>query len=339
MSINIGVIGYGYWGPNLARNVAGAEGVSLVAVCDADTEAQARAARLYPGARIYGSVQELLADGGVDAVVVATPVREHASVAAAALSCGRHVLVEKPLAETAAQAEHLVELAAARGLTLMVDHTFVYTGAVRRIEALLRDGELGRLLYYDSVRINLGLFQSDVDVLWDLAVHDLSILDHLTAATPVDVSCITHNHFPDTPANMAYLTLFYDGGLIAHTHVNWLSPVKIRLAVLGGERRMVVYDDIEPDEKVKVYDRGVSFSGAADLAAARRVDYRSGDVIIPALDGREALAGVVAEFRDAISDDRAPLTDGQAGMRVVRILEAAGRSAQQRGRAVAVAGD
>ncbi|AVM76376.1 Gfo/Idh/MocA family protein [Magnetospirillum gryphiswaldense] len=339
MSIGVGVVGFGYWGPNLARNLAVADGVDLVAVCDADPRAQARVQRLYPGVRTYAALDELLADGGVDAVVVATPVRSHADFALAALRSGRHVLVEKPMAETVAQAELMVEIAAAKGLTLMVDHTFVYTGAVARIAAMVQAGELGRLLYYDSVRINLGLFQSDVDVLWDLAVHDLSILDHLTGAMPVEVSCITHSHFPDTPANMAYLTLFYGDGLIAHTHVNWLSPVKIRQTVLGGERRMVVYDDIEPDEKLKIYDRGVSFSGAADLSAARRVDYRSGDVIIPALERGEALAGVVGAFRDAVTIGRPLSTDGRAGLRVVRILEAAGRSAKERGRAVPVRGD
>lgn len=336
MTLGIGLVGYGYWGPNLARNINATDGMRLAAVCDTNPSTLARALRLYPGAVGYSDLFEMIKDPAVDAVVVASPVRTHAAIALAAMEAGRHVLVEKPMATTSSEAMAMIETAARRGLTLMVDHTFVYNGAVGKISDLLGRGELGRLLYYDSVRINLGLFQSDVDVLWDLAVHDLSILDYLHPELPEEISCIAHGHFDNGQANMAYLTLLYGDGMIAHTHVNWLSPVKIRQTVLGGDRRMVVYNDMAADEKVKLYDCGVSFTSGAELSPARKVDYRSGDITIPVLDRTEALAVVVRQFRDAILTGAPVLTDGQSGLRVVQILEAAQRSMMDRCRAVPI---
>ena len=339
MSLGIGLVGFGYWGPNLARNISDNPDLRLVAVCDANAASLDKAGRRYPGISCYGDPAGMLTNPAVEAVVVASPVATHAPFALAALRAGRHVLVEKPMALNTAQARAMIEEAERRRLTLMVDHTFVFGGAVRKIDQLLRAGELGRLLYYDSVRINLGLFQSDVDVLWDLAVHDLSILDSLRGDLPAQVSCITHRHFDGAQANMAYLTMTYDDGMIAHAHVNWLSPVKIRHAVFGGDRRMVVYDDIAVDEKVKVYDRGVGFSGSADMPASRKVDYRSGEISIPTLERREPLAAMLDHFAASVRNGTPPLTGGAAGLRVLKVLEAAERSARQHGVMVAVQQD
>lgn len=331
MTIGIGLIGFGYWGPNLARNVAATDGLRLVAVADPDPAALARAGRSYPDVALFPAAADLIASPSVHAVLIASPVTRHAEQALAALAAGKHVLVEKPLALCDADATALIDEAERRGLVLMVDHTFIFNGAVKKISQLLADEQIGKLLYYDSVRINLGLFQSDVDVLWDLAVHDMSILDHLAGRPPVAVSCVSHTHFAGTPPNMAYLTLFFDDGLIAHTHVNWLSPVKLRRTLIGGDRRMIVYDDLEADEKIKIYDRGVSLD--KDL----RVNYRMGDLWVPTFDRTEALCKVAEHFRDCIAGGQVPITDGPAGRRVIRILEAAHSSAAQQGRQIDLA--
>ena len=334
----VGIIGYGYWGPNLARNFNEAPTSTVVAVSDPRPERLAQAQGRYPAIEVYADYMELLADRRVEAVVIATPLRSHFSLALAALKAGKHVLVEKPLAGSSEQALRLIETAADLNLVLMVDHTFLYSGAVRKIRALVDGDHLGRLYYYDSVRVNLGMFQHDVSVLWDLAVHDLSIMDHVLQEEPRAVAATGVAHFPGQPVNTAYLTCFFDNRLIAHLHVNWLAPVKIRRTLIGGDRQMIVYDDLEPSEKVKVYDKGVTVStspgegleGAHDLL----VSYRAGDVLAPQLGVAEALATVAQHFAECVREGRRPLTDGVAGLRVIRVLEAAERSLHDSGIAV-----
>jgi predicted dehydrogenase len=336
--INVGVIGYGYWGPNLARNLAETDGVRLAAVADTRSERRDAAARRLPGTIICGDAASLIARDDLDAVVIATPLDTHHTLAAAAIERGKHVLVEKPLARSKAEAESLGALAEKRGVRLMVDHTFVYTGAIRTIRALVDSGQLGDLLYLDSVRVNLGLFQQDTNVIWDLAAHDLSIMDYLVDARPVAVSADGTAVAGFDRENVAYVTVHFDNGFLAHFHVNWLAPVKIRQMLLGGRQRMLVYDDTDPSEKVRVYDKGVDFD-VIDLRddQTRRqilVSYRTGDMHAPKLDRREALALVVQEFADSIEQRRAPLTDAAAGIRVVTLLEAADRSLRAQGQRI-----
>jgi len=270
-------------------------------------------------------------------VVIATPVAAHYDLARTALEAGKHVLLEKPFTSTAEQAERLIELAAVRGLVLMVDHTFVYTGAVRRIRELAAQGELGDIYYYDSVRINLGLFQHDVDVMWDLAVHDLSIMDYVLQRRPRAVSATGLAHVPGSPANIAYLTMFFDAPVIAHVHVNWLAPVKVRQTLIGGSRRMIVYDDLEASEKVKVYDRGISVNPSPENLYQMKVGYRAGDMWAPQLAVTEALHTEAVHFLDCIDRGLQPETSGEAGLRIVRLLEAATASMGSQGRPVEIA--
>jgi predicted dehydrogenase len=339
--ITIGVVGCGYWGPNLLRNFAENERAELRWMCDLDPERLSSVGRRYPYATTCLDFQDLLSDSGLDAVVIATPVATHFQFAKEALLAGKHVLVEKPLTARLRDAEHLVELAERKGLTLMVDHTFVYTGAVRRIKEIVQSGELGDLLYFDSIRINLGLFQRDINVVWDLAPHDLSIMDFIIDRQPEAVAATGSCHIELGIENIAYVVLRFPDQFIAHFHFNWLSPVKIRRTLIAGSRKMVVYDDIEPTEKVRVYDSGVLMTPneeEADKEATYRtlVSYRTGDVWVPKLDTTEALRHVCQEFLDAIAQPRRPLTDGTAGVRVVRLLEAAQRSMRQGGELVRV---
>jgi predicted dehydrogenase len=329
--VNIGAIGYGYWGPNLVRNFMECERAKVVAISDGSPERLALAGRRAPGAKLIASGFDLINDPAVDAVVIATPVPTHFELAAAALRAGKHVFVEKPLAASAEQARRLVDLAEKHRRVLMTGHVFVYAGAVRKISQLIEAGDLGKLLYYDSVRINLGLFQSGLDVMWDLAVHDLAILDHIWKSTPVAVSATGMKHFAGQPEDIAYLTVYYSDNSIAHVHVNWLAPMKIRRTLIGGSRKMVVYDDVEGAEKVKVYDKGVSMAESPEALYQMRVNYRAGDMFAPLLDNSEALRGEVLEFIDSIERDRKPLTDGESGLRVVEILEAATQSLKSRG--------
>jgi predicted dehydrogenase len=335
--IRIAVIGYGYWGPNLVRNFMQTDGVAVVAVCDRSDDRRAAVERVYPAVRTYADVDEVLAAGDVDAVAIATPVSTHFDLAMRALAAGKHVLVEKPMTSTVAEGETLVAEAAERGLTLMVDHTFVYTSAVRKIRELLAGGGLGELYYYDSVRVNLGLFQHDVSVLWDLAVHDLSIMDFLLGRTPTHVSAVGMSHVDGEPVNMAYLTCHFEDRLIAHFHVNWLAPVKVRQTMICGADRMVVFDDIETSEKIKVYDKGIIVGTRSSDVLERHVGYRTGDMWAPRLDTVEALGTEAAHFVDCITNGTTPQTDGAAGVRVVRILEAATKSLADRGTPVDVA--
>jgi predicted dehydrogenase len=336
--IGIGVIGYGYWGPNLVRNFADLATARVAAVCDTRRERLAAVERRYPGVHATTDPAALIADPAVDAVAVATPVQYHFELAMAALRAGKHVLVEKPIASTSDEARRLVDEAARRRLTLMVDHTFVYTGAVTKMRELTQAGELGEIYYYDSVRINLGLFQHDVNVLWDLAVHDLSIMDYVLQRQPTAVSATGLAHVPGQPENIAYMTIFFDGPLIAHVHANWLAPVKVRRTLLGGSRRMIVFDDLEASEKIKVYDRGISVDPSPQNVYQMLVGYRTGDMWAPKLAVTEALAVEAAHFVDCVAHATRPLTDGEAGVRVVRLLEAATESMMNQGRLVALDG-
>jgi len=329
----IGVIGCGYWGPNLLRNFAENEAAQLRWICDLDEKRLGAMGRRYPAARTTADYRDLIADAELDAVAVVTPVATHFQIAKEALAAGKHVLMEKPLTATAREAEELIELADKNHRVLMVDHTFVYTGAVRKMKEILASGELGDLLYFDSVRINLGLFQRDINVLWDLAPHDLSIMDYLIERQPEGVSALGSCHIEPGIENIAYLMMQFADDFIAHFHFNWLAPVKIRRTLIAGARKMILYDDIEPTEKVRVYDKGVTANRIGDREADYQtlVSYRTGDVWAPKLDATEALRHVVAEFVDSIRERRKPLTDGEAGLRVVRILEAAQQSIKQGG--------
>ncbi len=333
--IRIGVIGYGYWGPNLARNFALSSRFTVAGIADHSHDRRTLASQHHPGIDVYDDAGALLDDPTIDALAIATPVASHHALARAALAGGKHAWVEKPLATTAAACRDLINLAETNRRVLHVDHTFLYTPAVRKIRSLVTEGRLGDLYYYDSVRVNLGLFQPDVNVLWDLAVHDLTIMDFLLDARPTSVSATGMAHIAGQPTNLAYLTCFFDTPLIAHIHVNWLAPAKIRRMLLGGDRQMIVYDDLEPSEKIKVYDRGILLDTAND-AHSLRVDYRAGDMWSPHLERSEALAVAADHFADCIEDGMPSSTDGHAGLRVVSVLEAADRSLAQRGAPVAI---
>lgn len=330
--MNFGVIGYGYWGPNIARNLANLDGSQLVAIAEMSPAARARAQKAHPGVQIVSDADEVLKSPKVDAVAVITPVWTHYQLAKAALEHGKHVFVEKPFTSTTKQAEELIELAARKNLRIMVDHTFLFTGAVRKIRQLVEDGTLGNLFYYDSTRVNLGLFQHDINVLWDLAPHDLSIMDHLLPGQPEAVVATGQRHL-NGHEDIAFMTVYFPDRVIAHINVNWLSPVKVRTTLIGGEKRMLVWNDLEADEKVKLYDKGVdikSREGVYELL----VSYRSGDMWAPQIEQVEALRQELGYFVDCVSSGKDPHNDGHAGLRVVRMLEAASESLKKRGELV-----
>lgn len=331
--INVAVVGCGYWGPNLIRNFTACPATRVTSICDQDGQRLERCRGLCPSAAAVTDVRYILDDPAVDAVAIATPVRTHASLALAALDAGKHVLVEKPLAASVVEAQQLVERAERGGRVLMVDHTFVYSPAVRKIKELLDTGELGELYYIDSVRINLGLFQHDINVIWDLAPHDLSILDYLVGRLPRSLSAFGACHVDTCREieDVAYLNLDMGGGLLASFHVNWLSPVKIRHFIVGGTRKSVVYNDLDVAERVKVYDRGVTVSQDAESRSGVLIGYRTGDVWIPHLENTEPLQTMVRHFAECIATGQRPITDGAAGLRVVRILDAAQRSIKAQG--------
>jgi predicted dehydrogenase len=334
--IRIGVIGYGYWGPNLVRNFFETPGAQVVAVSDLRPERLRLAQARHPTIRVTESHRDLIEDPAIDAVVIATPVSTHHDLALAALQAGKHVLVEKPLASSSEQVRRLLDAAERARRVLMVDHTFVYTAAVRKVREYVDDGEIGDVYYYDSTRVNLGLFQHDVNVIWDLAVHDLSIMDHVLPKAPLAVSATGLAHVPGRSENIAFLTLFYDGPLIAHVTVNWLSPVKVRRTLIGGSRKMIVYDDMEQSEKIKVYDKGITVkeNGEREKLYELLVGYRTGDMLAPNLDVSEALRVEAAHFARCVETGERPLTDGAAGLRVVEVLEAATQSLRNRGQPV-----
>jgi predicted dehydrogenase len=306
-------------------------GATVVVVSDVSPERLNQVRTRYPSVKITTDARELFVDPDIDAIIVVTPVSTHFELAIQALRAGKHVLVEKPLAATSEQAMTLIEEAQRRNLVLMVDHTFVYTGAVRKIREIVASSTLGDIYYYDSVRVNLGLFQADVNVIWDLAVHDLSIMDYVLPIKPIAVSATGISHIPGKPENVAYMTLFFPNRQIAHLHVNWLAPVKVRRTLIGGSERMIVYDDLEPSEKVKVYDRGVTLFPQSEAAYELLVSYRSGDMRAPRLDVTEGLRTETLHFIDCIENNKRPETDGQGGLRIVRIVEAAEKSLRNRG--------
>ena len=324
--IKIGVIGYGYWGPNLVRNFSDLSESEVVAVSDVRPERLTLAKNRYPNLNVYADYHALINDTNVDAVAIATPVSSHFELVMKSLLAGKHVLVEKPLASSTTEALQLVEQSEKSKKVLMVDHTFVYTGAVRKIKEIIDQNIIGRLYYFDSQRINLGLFQHDVNVLWDLAVHDLSIMDFLIQKRPYAVAATGMAHITGQPENVAYLTCFFDDNLIAHFHVNWLAPVKLRRILIGGSQKMIVYDDLEPAEKIKVYDKGITINSNPEKMYQLMLGYRTGDIWSPQVDGTEALRVLAKHFLQCIMTRQQPLTDGEVGLRVVSILEAATRS-------------
>lgn len=324
--IGVAIVGAGYWGQNLIRNFWEAEGCRLVAVCDTDSMVLSKALRRYPTIEVTQDFSTVVRHIGVDAVVIATPASTHFDFARQVLKSGKHVLVEKPLTTNTQDAQRLIDLAAAKQKVLMVDHTFLYTAAVRRMKQLVDAGEVGDLLYFDSVRINLGLLQSDTNVLWDLGPHDFSILDHLCDLQPAAVSAIAGKHFGYPFEDIVYVTVRYESSFIAHFHLNWLSPVKVRLTLVGGSKKMIVYDDMESDEKVKVYDKGVTVNQSGETRNRLLAAYRRGNMMAPTLDNTEALRLVARDFIGAIVENRSPIADGMAGFRVVRLLEAAQKS-------------
>jgi predicted dehydrogenase len=334
-AVRVLLVGYGYWGPNLLRNLAQCPHTRPVAVCDRDPHRLELVRRIYPSVATFTQLDAAL-DGGVDAAVVATPVATHAPIARRVLGAGKHVLIEKPLAASADEARALIALAQRTCRVLMVDHTFLYSAAIRCLRQVVESGELGEIYYVDSVRINLGLLQPDINVLWDLAPHDLSILDHVIGQPPRAVSAHGKAHV-NSQIDVAHLCLDYSDRLQASMHVNWLSPVKIRHLLIGGSKKSVLYNDLDPMEKIRVYDRGVRLT--EDPADRHRllVDYRSGDVWSPHVGTEEPLQGVVRDFAESILDQREPLSNGELGLRIVELLEAADRSIRLGGMAVNLA--
>jgi predicted dehydrogenase len=334
--IGIGVIGYGYWGPNLVRNFMDVPGATVLAVSDLEPERLAQVNARYPSIRTTTDYRELLTNKRVDAIVIATPVASHFELGLRAFEAGKHVLLEKPLAASSQEALRLIDEADRRNRVLMVDHTFVYTGAIRKIKEIVFHNGLGEIYYYDSVRVNLGLFQHDVNVIWDLAVHDLAIMDYVLPEKPVAVSATGISNIKGQPENVAYITLFFQSPQIAHVHVNWLTPVKVRRTLIGGSEKMIVYDDLEPSEKVKIYDKGVTVSQRPEAVYELLVSYRAGDMLAPRIDNQEALQTEAAHFIDCIEHNTTPLTGGQPGLRIVQILEAAQQSMMTRGQLVEI---
>lgn len=325
--IKLGVIGYGYWGPNIVRNFSGHQDCKVVAVCDKNPAALARLLGRHEGVRVTTEVDDVVMSPEIDAVAIVTPVSYHYELAKRALENGKHVFVEKPFTATARQAEELVELAERKNLQIMVDHTFLFTGAVRKIKQLIDEGALGPLYYYDSTRVNLGLFQHDVNVLWDLAPHDLSIMDYLIGLEP-DLVVATGTAHVNCLEDVAHMTVYFPNNVLAHIHVNWLSPVKVRTTLVGGRKKMLVWNDLDPGEKVKVYDKGADVRTEQSVHQLL-VSYRSGDMWAPKVEELEALQLETRYFLDCVSNSTKPFNDGLAGLRVVRILEAAEQSLKQ----------
>jgi predicted dehydrogenase len=332
--IQVGVIGYGYWGPNLVRNFGEIPGSHVRAVSDLRQDRLAMVQARYPETMATRAWDAVIGDPTIDAVVIMTPVSSHFELGLAALQAGKHVLMAHPLATSSDQAAKLIEEAARRRRVLMVDHTSVYAGAVRRIKELIDSGTLGRLYYYDAVRVNLGLFQHDTNVLWDLAVHDLSVMDYVLSRYPRAVAATGAAHVPGKPVNMAYVTCYFDDSLLAHHHANWLAPVKVRRTLICGNMQMIVYDDLEPSEKVKVYDRGIMLDSSPERVYETMVAYRMGDMWAPQYSLTEGLRVEAHHFLDCIRNGARPLTDGESALRVISIIEAATQSLMQEGQPV-----
>ncbi|MBL4655595.1 MAG: Gfo/Idh/MocA family oxidoreductase [Bacteroidia bacterium] len=333
--VNVGIIGYGYWGPNLVRNFAQNGDCTLKRVVDMREERLQQVNKLYSSIETSTSADDILTASDIDAVVVATPVFLHFEQAKKALENGKHVLVEKPLTSSAQEASELIEIAAKNNKTIMVDHTFLYTGAVIKIQSLVESGEIGELQYFDSVRINLGLFQPDINVLWDLAPHDISILNHISNLKPYSVNASGVSHTPNRIENVAYLTVNYEEDFVAHFSCSWTSPVKLRNILIGGSKKMILFDDVEPTEKIKIYDTGYDVQPNSDEDKRKvLIDYRIGDIFIPKLEKTEALLGMSSDFIDAIDKGSTPKVSGEDGLEVVKILEASTESLKNNGKEV-----
>jgi len=330
--VKIGIIGYGYWGPNIARNFNSIDGAQVVSICDGNEEALNRARKTYPNVLLTTEYNEVLSRPDIDAVAVITPVSTHFELAKKALENGKHVFVEKPFTSTVIQAEELIKLAEKKNLKIMVDHTFIFTGAVRKIKEIIQNRELGDLYYYDSVRVNLGLFQSDVNVIWDLAPHDFAIMDYVIEEKPDGLSACGKAHV-NNMEDTAYITVHFANNMIAHFNVNWLSPVKVRTTLVGGEKKMLVWNDVDADEKIKVYDKGIDVKNKEGVYNLL-VSYRSGDMWAPKVDQIEALKLESEHFVDCIVSDRTPVNDGYAGLRIVKLLEACDESLRNNGQVV-----
>jgi predicted dehydrogenase len=330
--IRVGVIGYGYWGPNIVRNFYSIDGFRVHTICDKSPDCLQRVKKAYPSVKVTSNASEVVESPDIDVVAVVTPVWTHYELAKAALINGKHVFVEKPFTCNSQQAEELIELAEKKSLKIMVDHTFLFTGAVRKIRQLVDNGSLGDLYYYDSLRVNLGLFQHDVNVIWDLAPHDLSIMDYIIRDNPEAIVATGESHL-NGHEDVAFITLYFPRNIIAHVNVNWLSPVKVRTTLIGGEKKMLVWNDLEADEKVKVYDKGVSIKNRENLHQLL-VSYRSGDMWAPQVEQLEALRAELLYFHECITQNATPFNDGAAGLRVVRMLEAAAQSIRKRSEAV-----
>ena len=335
--INIGLIGYGYWGPNLARNFHQNPFLELTAISDFSSKRLKKASRFYPGVRMVNDADVVIKDKGIDVVAIATPVSTHFDLAKKAILEGKHVWIEKPMTVTVAQSEELIELAAQKGIKLHVDHTFIYTGAVRKIHSLIDSGEMGDLIYYDSTRVNLGLFQQDVDVIWDLAPHDIAIMDYLMPFKKLAVSATGSDYFGTGMTSKSLLTIFMENNVVAHINVSWVSPVKIRQTLIGGTAKMILYDDNEPSEKVKIYDKGVELDYTKEDLYRIQVQYRIGDMYAPKLESHEALGLEAQHFAECIMQGHNPLTDGYAGLEVVKVLAASQESLIKKGAPVKIA--
>ncbi len=329
-SLRLGIIGLGYWGPNLVRNFRNVEGATVRICCDVDSSRFQKLAAQYGDLDFTTSAKELIEHPDVDAVAIATPVHTHFELARMALNAGKSVLVEKPLSLRVEDAEELVELADRKGLTLQVDHVFVYSPAVTQIKRIVDSGRLGRLFFIDSVRVNLGIFQHDVNVIWDLAPHDLSIVDYLVGRMPRSVSAFGSVHANKEIEDVAYLNLDFGDGLIANFHVNWLSPVKVRSMIIGGSDQSLIYNDLDTSERIRVYDRGIS-TVSDEERHNFLISYRTGDMYSPNVSHDEPLSIMAADFVHCIQQKKRPVADGHAGLRVVRILEAAQRSIKAQG--------
>lgn len=331
--VKIGIIGYGYWGPNIARNVYSTDGIELVAICDKSEERRNIAAKQYAGVKIYSDPKKLILSEEINTVAVVTPVYTHYELGKQVLESGKNLFIEKPFVSNVAQGDELINIALKRDLMIMVDHTFLFTGAVRKMREIIEAGELGDLFFFDSVRVNLGLFQHDINVIWDLAPHDISIMDYVTGKNPTAVSAIGARHFQTKFEDIAYLTVHFPDDFLAHFHCNWLTPVKIRKTLISGSKRMLVWDDLLADEKVKVYDKGVEIK-SVDGIYNLLISYRSGDMYAPKTDNREALGLEMEYFVQCVEDKKQPFNNGELGLRVVKVLEAADKSLKSGGKKI-----
>ena len=331
-TLKIGVVGYGYWGPNVVRNFYNVPNASVVSVADVSPKSLERVRAVYPSMEVSTNADDILTNPAIDAVAIVTPISHHYPLAKKALENGKHIFVEKPFTASVAEAESLIELAERKNLKIMVDHTFLFTGAVRKIRELIDNATLGKLYYYDSTRVNLGIFQHDSNVVWDLAPHDLSIIDYLIPDPPSAVVATGEKHV-NGEEDMAFITMYFPGKVIAHLNINWLSPVKVRTTLIGGEKRMLVWNDLEADEKIRVYDKGIERSGG-NAPYDVRVIYRTGDLWVPRVEQVEALSLEARYFVDCIYKNETPFNDGVSGLRVVQMIEAINQSMAQRGEMV-----